>query len=97
MLTCEVPNLPTEDTWKDTVVLHATSAGTAWITAAADSQEDDHDPDNNTGFTSVFIEAEKSEFVANTSGGGGTGVILPILLLLCLARRRADKNIPELT
>jgi hypothetical protein len=96
MLTCEVPDLLTEDTWKDTVVLHATTAGTAWITATAGSQEDDHDPDNNTGFTGVFIEAEKSAFTAS-GGGGSSGVILPILLLIFLARRRVDKNFPELT
>jgi hypothetical protein len=98
MLTCAVPDLPIEETWKDTVVLHTASAGIAWITAIAASQEDDHDPDNNTGFTSVFVEAEKSAFTASASGGGGSsGVILPILLLLFLARRRVDKNFPELT
>ena len=98
MLTCAVPDLPIEETWKDTVVLHAASAGIAWITAIAASQEDDHDPDNNTGFTGVLVEAEKSAFTASASGGGGSsGVILPILLLLFLARRRVDKNFPELT
>jgi uncharacterized repeat protein (TIGR01451 family) len=87
MLTCEVPDLPIEEQWKDTVVLHAMSAGTAWITATAGSEENDPDPKNNTDSTGVFIETEKSELVAITSGGGATGVILPILLLLCLAPR----------
>jgi uncharacterized repeat protein (TIGR01451 family) len=91
MLSCEVPDLPIEDTWKDTVVLHATSPGTAWITATAGSQEEDHDPDNNTGFTGVFVEAEKSAFTA--SGGGGSVVALPILLLLCLAMRLGNRAI----
>jgi hypothetical protein len=86
-LTCEVPDLPIQETWKDTVVLHAMNAGIAWITAIADSQEDDHDQDNNSGVTGVFVEAEASALTAITSGGGATGVTLPILLLLCLARR----------
>ncbi len=92
MLTCEVPDLPIEDKWKDTVVLHATTAGTAWITATADSQEDDHVLDNNMGFTGVFIEAEESAATVSTSGGGGIGVTLPILLLLCLARRVRNRT-----
>jgi uncharacterized repeat protein (TIGR01451 family) len=91
-LTCEVPDLPTQDRWRDTVVLHAASAGIAWFTAIVASQEDDHDPDNNAGFTSVFIGAEKSAFTASASGGGGGGgVTLPVLLLLCLARRLRNK------
>ena len=91
MLTCEVPDLPIEETWKDTVVLHAASAGVGWITAIVQSDEDDPNPDNNSGFTGVFVEAEKSEFVAY-SGGGGSCVTLPILLLLFLARRRANRS-----
>ncbi len=93
VLTCEVPNLPIGESWNDTVVLHATSIGFASIHAVAASQEDDHDPDNNTGFTGVFIEAEESAATTSTSGGGGTGITLPILLLLCLAQRLRNRAI----
>jgi len=85
LLSCNVPDLLADDTWSDTVVLHAASAGLDWIYATAESQENDPDPDNNTGFASILIEAEKSALTA--SGGGGSDIALPILLLLCLARR----------
>jgi uncharacterized repeat protein (TIGR01451 family) len=91
LLSCNVPDLLADDTWSDTVVLHAASAGLDWIYATAESQENDPDPDNNTGFASVLIEAEKSALTA--SGGGGGGAALPILLLLCLARRLGNPAI----
>ena len=85
VMSCGLPDLLIEEKWSDTLVLHATSAGFVRIDAVAGSQENDPDPYNNTGYAGVMIEAEKSAFTV--SGGGGSGVALPILLLLCLARR----------
>jgi uncharacterized repeat protein (TIGR01451 family) len=91
LLSCNVPDLLADATWSDTVVLHAASAGLDWIYATAQSQENDPDLDNNTGFASLTVEAEKLALTA--SGGGGSGIALPILLLLCLARRLRNQGI----
>jgi uncharacterized repeat protein (TIGR01451 family) len=85
LLSCEIPDLPIEDEWRDTLVLHATSTGIATIIAIAGSQEDDPDPGNNIGIAGVFFQEEESALLEG--GGGGTGVMLPSLLLLCLAWR----------
>lgn len=87
MLRCDVPDLLIDDKWSSTLVMHATSAGLVSIRAAVDPQENDPAPDNNTGLASIVIEAEKSTLTAS-GGGGASGVMLPILLLLWLARRR---------
>ena len=91
LLSCEVPDLPIEDSWRDTVVLRATGVGLARITAVAASQESDPDLDNNTGVAGILIEAEKSAVKA--SGGGGSAVFLPIPLLVCLAWRLRNRAI----
>jgi hypothetical protein len=96
MLTCEVPDLLSDDEWSDTLVLHATGSGSALITAIAGSHENDPDPANNSGSTGFFVEAKESVFTT-AGGGGSTGVTLPLLLLLFLVRRQVDKNFPELT
>ena len=87
MLRCDVPDLLIDDKWSSTLVMHATSAGLVSIRATVDPQENDPAPDNNTGLASIVIEAEKSTLTAS-GGGGASGVMLPILLLLWLARRR---------
>lgn len=91
LLSCEVPDLPIEGKWKDTVVLHATSAGIARITAFAGSPENDPDPDNNTGVTGVFVRMENSALLSG--GGGGTGVFLLVVFLLCGTWRLRNRGI----
>ena len=88
MLRCDVPDLLVDYEWKGTLVMHATSVGLVSIHAAAEPQENDPDLVNNTGLVSIVIETEKSMLTAS-GGGGGVGVLLPALLLLCLGWRRA--------
>ena len=88
LLTCNVPDLPVDEKWDDTVVLRAESTGIAQITGFAVSEENDLDPDNNTVTTSFNVETEKSVVVASDGGGGGgSAFTLPVLLLLWLAWR----------